>query len=256
MTYARSYATNRKPQRLKRFRRTTNKRKIPKLHFRQNTYRSRAKIWPHLKACFLTAGCLIGALTVLAGFSLMLGRGVSIPAQPAVFHDQKSRGHYRYGRSASQPGGHLAGAADQAGYQSAGRAAPKSGAGPAAAALDCPAAELTRVWPDQVRVVIREHEPVALVKIADKLYLMDRRGVLFKRLEPHDPHEFPVITGLELEHFQRVGGALSPLLAKVFDFLELLQEKDNYLTPATVGDIHIDGERGFTIYPTEFRISG
>ena len=253
MTYARSYATNRKPQRLKRFRRTTNKRKIPKLHFRQNTYRSRAKIWPHLKACFLTAGCLIGALTVLAGFSLMLVSGYQYLLNLPYFMIKSPEAITITGAVRANPAAILRELQIKPGTSLLAVQPQK-----VEQALQqqpwVAQAELTRVWPDQVRVVIREHEPVALVKIADKLYLMDRRGVLFKRLEPHDPHEFPVITGLELEHFQRVGGALSPLLAKVFNFLELLQEKDNYLTPATVGDIHIDGERGFTIYPTEFRI--
>jgi cell division protein FtsQ len=115
-------------------------------------------------------------------------------------------------------------------------------------------AELTRIWPDQVSIKIREHQPLALVKLDNKLYLMDAKGVLFKVMEPHDPHDFPVITGLQVEHFQRVEGIMTPLLAKVFDFLELLQEKNNYLNLATISEINVDPERGITIYPSELNL--
>jgi len=253
MTYARSYATNRRPQRIKKFRRTSNKRKIPKLHFRQNTYRRRAQIWPHLKTFFLTAGCLICALSVLAGFSLMLVIGYQYLLNIPYFMIKSSDAIMITGSERANPAAVLRELQIKPGTSLLAVQPQK-----VELALQqqpwIAQAELTRVWPDRIRLVVREHQPVALVKIAEKLYLMDNHGVLFKGLEPHDPHEFPVITGLELEHFQRVGGVMSPLLAKVFDLLELLQEKDHYLSLATVGDIHVDGERGFTIYPTELRI--
>ena len=65
---------------------------------------------------------------------------------------------------------------------------------------------------------------------------------------------FPVITGLQVEHFQRVEGIMTPLLAKVFDFMELLQEKNNPLNLATISEINVDPERGITIYPSELNL--
>ncbi len=253
MTYARSYATTRKPQKVRRFRRTANKRKIPKLHFRQNTYRAKKNIWPKVKAFILATGCLIGAISVLAGFSLVLVVGYQylltmphfvIKNQEAITITGQKRSHPEATLRELQikPGTSLLAVQPLKVEQ---------------ALLKQPwiaQAELTRIWPDQIRLVIREHQPLALVKIEKKLYLMNNQGILFKCMEPHDPHEFPVITGLELEHFQRPNGAMSPLLAKVFDFLELLQNKESYLTLASVGEIHVDAERGFTIYPSELSV--
>jgi hypothetical protein len=73
-------------------------------------------------------------------------------------------------------------------------------------------------------------------------------------MEPHDPHDFPVITGLQSDHFQRVEGKVTPLLAKVFDFIELLREKNNSLNLATVSEINVDSERGITIYPADLNL--
>lgn len=253
MTYARSYATSRRPQKIKRFRRSSNKRKIPKIHFRQNTLRRRPKLWPHIKAFLATTGCLICAASVLAGFSLVLVSGYQYLLNMPYFCIKSAdnitiTGHVRSNPAAALREMHL-----------------KPGTSLLAvqplkvekALLQQPwieYAELTRVWPDQVRVVVREHTPVALVKLDKKLYLMNSRGFLFKAMEPHDPHEFPVITGLETEHFRHVEGNMSPLLAKVFDFLEMLQERDNFLTLSTVAEIHVDAERGFTIYPNDLHI--
>jgi cell division protein FtsQ len=253
MTYARSYATHRKPKKAITFRRSSNKRKIDKLHFRQNSFRQDLKIWPKIKAVFLGTCFISCAGTLLAGFSLILvigyqylltipffcikspdaiqieGRVLSSPA--AVFHEM----HLQPGTSllAIQPSKIEKALLQQPWIEQA---------------------ELTRVWPDHVKIKIKEHKPLALVKLEHKLYLMDTNGTLFKVMEPHDPHDFPVITGLQVENFQRVEGNMTPLLAKVFDFLQLLQEKNNPLNMATVSEIDVDPERGITIYPAELNL--
>ncbi len=252
MTYARSYATSRKPQKIKKFRRTSNKRKIPKLYFRQNA-RNRPSLWPKIKALILTTSCLVGAMVVLAGFSLMLVAGYQYLLSMPYFCIKDADSIIIVGQNRSQPEAILREMQIRPGTSLLAVQPLKV----EQALLQQPwieAAELSRVWPDRVRLIVREHQPVALVKIDKKLYLMNSRGIIFKAMEPHDPHEFPVITGLELEHFQRVGGNKTPLLAKVFDFMELLQEKDTFLSWQTVAEIHVDAERGFTIYPTDLNI--
>ncbi|MGQ9920525.1 MAG: cell division protein FtsQ/DivIB [Desulfobacca sp.] len=252
MTYARSYATSRRPQKIKKFRRPANKRKIPKLHFRQNA-RSRPSLWPKIKALILTTGCLIGALTVLAGFSLVLVISYQYLLNIPYFCIKSKEGITILGQERSHPEAVLREMQLRPGTSLLAVQPLKV----EKALLQQPwieAAELSRVWPDQVRLVIREHQPVALVKIDHRLYLMNSRGILFKAMEPHDPHEFPVLTGLELIHFQRVAGNMTPLLAKVFDLMELLQERDNFLSWQNIAEIHVDAERGFTVYPTDLHI--
>lgn len=106
-------------------------------------------------------------------------------------------------------------------------------------------AELTRKWPNRLVLHLREREPVALVQL-EELYYLDRQGVLFKPAAPGDPHDFPVITGLSREHF--AGAAPGTLVGRTLELLELLKAGPPGLTSGQVAEIHVDPERGFTLY--------
>ena len=56
-------------------------------------------------------------------------------------------------------------------------------------------AEVARLWPNRIRVVLRERAPVAFARTAAGLMLVDRAGVLLDR-PPQAVFSFPVITGL------------------------------------------------------------
>lgn len=57
------------------------------------------------------------------------------------------------------------------------------------------AARVERRLPNRVILTIREHEPAALIALG-ALYLVDRRGKVFKRVEPGEHFDYPVLTGL------------------------------------------------------------
>ena len=253
MTYARSYATHRKPKKAITFRRSSNKRKIDKLYFRPNSYHKNLKIWPKVKAAFLGTCFIFCAASLLAGFSILLVIGyqylLTVPYFCIKTPDAiKIEGHVLSSPQAVLQEMHLQPGTSLLAIQ------PLKIEKALLQQSWIEQAELTRIWPDHVNIKIKEHHPLALVKLEHKLYLMDANGILFKVMEPHDPHDFPVITGLQVEHFQCVEGNMTPLLAKVFNFLQLLQEKNNPLNMATVSEIDVDPERGMTIYPSELNL--
>ncbi|MBW2133874.1 MAG: FtsQ-type POTRA domain-containing protein [Deltaproteobacteria bacterium] len=108
-------------------------------------------------------------------------------------------------------------------------------------------AELIRQWPDRLTIVIKEHQPIAIVPL-DRLYYMNRQGVLFKPLEKTDSHDLPVITGLTSEDFQAAGDQPSPLLKKIVDLIRVLKETPAPLNFKNIAEIHVDPERGLTLY--------
>ena len=108
-------------------------------------------------------------------------------------------------------------------------------------------AEMTRQWPNRLFLHLTEREPVALVQL-EELYYTDRKGSLFKPVSPGDPHDFPVITGLSREHFLEDQGAAPGLVGRVMELLDLLQEAPPPLKKSHVAEIHVDPERGFTLY--------
>jgi cell division septal protein FtsQ len=108
-------------------------------------------------------------------------------------------------------------------------------------------AELTRLWPNRLRLVIVEREPVALVQLGE-LHYIDRKGNLFKPLSPGDPHDFPVITGFKREQFAEGQGFPPAAFDEVIVLLDLLKQTEAPLNLANISEIHVDQERGFTLY--------
>lgn len=108
-------------------------------------------------------------------------------------------------------------------------------------------AELTRRWPNRVHLSIQERDPVALVQVGE-LYYADRQGRLFKPLSPGDPHDFPIITGLKKEQFAEGHGFPPVMFEKFLALLDLLKETPPPLALSNISEIHVDQERGFTLY--------
>jgi cell division protein FtsQ len=110
-------------------------------------------------------------------------------------------------------------------------------------------AEVVRQWPNRLTLRLTERRPVALVQL-ESLYYTDLSGSLFKPASPADPHDFPVITGLTQEHFPDGSRPASDLVTQVLKLLALLQEAPQPLTSSQIAEIHVDPERGFTLYLT------
>jgi len=103
-----------------------------------------------------------------------------------------------------------------------------------------------RKFPDTIQIHITEREPLAIL-LTKKMYLTDKGGNIFKKLEKGDPRDLPVITGLESTFIKQY-----PNLAKTyFDFtvamLIFLQDQEFYKADP-VSEIHFDPILGFTIF--------
>ena len=59
---------------------------------------------------------------------------------------------------------------------------------------------LTRHFPSSVSVDVVEHVPAALAPLGD-LYLLDEEGEPFKRLQPEDGLDLPLVTGVDREEY-------------------------------------------------------
>jgi cell division protein FtsQ len=109
-------------------------------------------------------------------------------------------------------------------------------------------AEVSRVWPNNLHLKIQERDPVALVQFGEELLYMDRQGMIFKPLSPGDPHNFPVVTGLTPEEFRHAAGDLPEVVAQVFQLMDVLKTTPAPLNLENISEIHVDLERGFTLY--------
>jgi len=109
-------------------------------------------------------------------------------------------------------------------------------------------AEVSRKWPNGLRLTVQERDPVALVQIGEELLYMDRQGMIFKPLSPGDPHNFPVITGLTPGQFRHPAGGLPQVVTQAFQLMDVLKKNPAPLNLENISEIHVDLERGFTLY--------
>ena len=109
-------------------------------------------------------------------------------------------------------------------------------------------AEVSRKWPHSLHLQIQERDPVALVQFGEDLLYMDRQGMIFKPLSPGDPHNFPVITGLTPEQFRHPAGDLPQIMTQTFQLMDVLKKTSPPLNLENISEIHVDLERGFTLY--------
>jgi cell division protein FtsQ len=109
-------------------------------------------------------------------------------------------------------------------------------------------AEVSRKWPNSLHLKIQERDPVALVQFGEELLYMDRQGMIFKPLSPGDPHNFPVVTGLTPEQFRHPAGDLPEVVAQAFQLMDVLKATPPPLNLENISEIHVDLERGFTLY--------
>jgi cell division protein FtsQ len=109
-------------------------------------------------------------------------------------------------------------------------------------------AEVSRQWPHSLHLKIQERDPVALVQFGEELLYMDRQGMIFKPLSPGDPHNFPVITGLTPEQFRHPAAGPPQVVAQAFQLMDVLKKTSPPLNLENISEIHVDLERGFTLY--------
>ncbi len=104
-------------------------------------------------------------------------------------------------------------------------------------------ASVGRELPDRLIIELTERKATALLQKGKDLYIVDRDGVVFKRLEATDGVDLPVFTG-----FYRNENLREDLLKKAFVFLGCLSENNYCLRPWNVSEIYVDAIHEFSVY--------
>jgi len=107
-------------------------------------------------------------------------------------------------------------------------------------------AEVTRRLPGTLRVVVREHHPVALL-LLDDAYLISDDGVVIKRAEPGDPTDLPLITGVVRARFVSDLGFRTQLLASAVALVAEYQSA-GLMRRATLSEIHVEPSDELTLF--------
>lgn len=108
-------------------------------------------------------------------------------------------------------------------------------------------AKVKRDWSRRALIIeVQERIPQALI-LLDDLYLVDRHGEVFKKTEPRDQLDFPVLTGLDTREVTERDPQAVNLVGQALELLRILRQRKIF-TPQDVSEIHLSKPNGLTIF--------
>jgi cell division protein FtsQ len=106
---------------------------------------------------------------------------------------------------------------------------------------------VSRKLPDTILVNIVERRPRVLVSM-DALYYLDETGTPFKKVDPKDNPELPIVTGFtRADLIDRREHTMNDLL-EVFDLLDALAERNDRFRVGNISEINFDAVRGLSLF--------
>lgn len=108
-------------------------------------------------------------------------------------------------------------------------------------------AKVKRILPDQLEISIIERKAAALINL-NQLYLVDKKGTVFKKAEKEDGLTFPILTGVTWENLMQHQHLYTPLITQALTLMELFEKEGIPL--ATISEIHLDITFGLTVFTT------
>ncbi len=100
-----------------------------------------------------------------------------------------------------------------------------------------------REFPNRLVIVVQEREPVALLERENTLYLLDGDGTPFKKVEPGEGNDLPVLTG-----FVRAGRIDEPLLKNSLALLNTLAAAKEVPPIGAASESHGDETFGLSLF--------
>ncbi len=100
--------------------------------------------------------------------------------------------------------------------------------------------EIRTELPNRVIINIREREAIALIYLGE-FYVVDSRGMVFKKYGEGDPEELPVITGLAYQDTVNENAAGNEMWHSI---LEILTRKDGVIPASLIKSVSVDYQMG------------
>ncbi|HJL14199.1 MAG TPA: FtsQ-type POTRA domain-containing protein [Sandaracinaceae bacterium LLY-WYZ-13_1] len=107
-------------------------------------------------------------------------------------------------------------------------------------------ADVRRRLPGTYAVEIRERRAVALLALGD-VYLVSEDGAVFKKVEPTDPVDLPIITGIDRERFTRDRGFRTSVLLEAVALLHDYRGAGLWRREP-IAELHVERDDGLSLY--------
>ncbi len=112
-------------------------------------------------------------------------------------------------------------------------------------------AAVRREFPRRLVVDVAEREPVAILFL-DQLYYVDTTGTAFVKVGERDPLDLPFVTGVEAAVLADERPYARHAIRQA---LRLLRSMAAAGLPFRISEVHIERERGITVFPVEPRVA-
>jgi cell division protein FtsQ len=106
-----------------------------------------------------------------------------------------------------------------------------------------------RELPNRIEIEIRERQAIALINL-DNIYLVDAKGVIFKKVLKGEHFDLPVLTGLNPEFLQREPEKSGQLIRQALALIPLVNARIG-LSERDISEISIDPDTGFSLFDVE-----
>lgn len=114
-------------------------------------------------------------------------------------------------------------------------------------------ATVKRDWPSDVVIMVREHEPVALMNMSvddgPELFYVDRKGNAFLQVRPGNDVDFPVITGLDTIPDKALR---EQIFGEMMAFLKRARRNNPNLPVQSISEMHINRHGNMVVYLVDY----
>ena len=111
-------------------------------------------------------------------------------------------------------------------------------------------ARVQRDWSRKALIIeVQERTPRALI-LFDDLYLVDQHGEVFKKADPRERMDAPVLTGLNHKDVTKKDPQSTRLILKALDLLGQMRERRMF-NVKQVSEIHLSKQHGITVFTIE-----
>jgi cell division protein FtsQ len=108
-------------------------------------------------------------------------------------------------------------------------------------------AELSRSFPDSISLEVTEYRPKALVSL-EHLYYIDDAGRAFKKLDPGENPDLPIISGFNIDVLMNSGPLFRENIGEIFRLMSILAQRTDEFNIANISEFHYDPDMGLTIF--------
>jgi cell division protein FtsQ len=81
-----------------------------------------------------------------------------------------------------------------------------------------------KVFPDKILIHIEERKPMAILQL-EELFYIDSKGVIFSRVGDRDKYDFPFLTGLNRQAFDKEPAVAKHLIANALEVLKIVDQE-------------------------------